>query len=250
MKNYKYVLLLPFLILLANCASAPSAGSDAYRGQAAEVILAKGEKSLRKKHFKEAIAHYEAFDALYPFDPRAEQALLDLMFAYYKANDYDSTLATSDRYLRLYPMSTKADYVLYIRGVASMEHNHSWIYNAFPCDPAKRDLVSLQQAFNDFQKLIKVYPGSAYIPDAHKRMVHIKTLLAKHELQTAQFYFQRHAYVAAANRASYIVQHLHGAPQVPEALRIMIKSYRALGDKHQADEALEVLKFNYPNAKV
>lgn len=240
-------MLLALLPFLASCKTVAQ-GADVYRGKSAETIFCKGERSLQKKHYKDAVAEFEAFDALYPFDPRAEQALLDLIYAYYKANDFDSALAAADRYLRLYPMNEKAAYALWIRGVVNMEHNHSWIYNAFPCDPAKRDLTPVQAAFADFQKLIQLYPCSSYAVDAQKRMLHIKNLIARRELQVAEFYFNRNAYVAAANRASYVVQHLCGSSEVARALVIMVKSYRALGEPEQANEALSILKLNYPNA--
>jgi outer membrane protein assembly factor BamD len=128
-----------------------------------------------------------------------------------------------------------------------MERNLSWVYNALPLDPAKRDLSYMQQAFNDFQKLIQMYPNSSYAADSRKRMIHIRSLLANHELQTAEFYYQRKAYVAAANRASYVVQHLPGAKQVPQALAIMVKSYRAIGEKQLENDAMQVLKLNYPD---
>lgn len=247
MKNYKLTLMLALLPLLASCTTTP-VGADAYKGKSAETIFGKSERSLQKKHYKDAVSELEAFDALYPFDPRAEQALLDLIFAYYKANDFDSAIAAADRYLRLYPMCEKAAYALWIRGVVNMEHNHSWIYNAFPCDPAKRDLSTNQSAFADFAKLIQLYPNSPYACDAQKRMIHIKNLVARRELQVAEFYFARNAYVAAANRASYVVQHLCGSAEVPRALIIMVRSYRALGETEQANEALEVLRLNYPQA--
>lgn len=246
MKNFKGLILTFFLLALSGCA-APPTGSEAYKGHPPEEIFGKGEKSLSKKHFKEAVSEFEAFDALYPFDPRAEQAQVDLIFAYYKEHDPDSAIAAADRYIRLYPTSPKISYVLYLRGIVNMDRNISWIYNAFPCDPAKRDLTSLQLAFTDFQKLLQHYPNCMYAADAHKRMLHIKNLLARRELQTAEFYFKRNAYVAAANRASYIVQHLPGTPEVPQALCLMVKSYRALGDDELANDSLQVLKLNYPN---
>ncbi len=81
-------------------------------------------------------------------------------------------------------------------------------------------------------------------------MLHIRSLLAKRELQIAKFYFDRKAYIAAANRASYIVKHLEGAPQIADALKIMIKSYRFLGADKQANDALRVLNLNFPKEHV
>ena len=246
MKNVKCLALALLLAFLAGCTTTPT-GSEAFKGRSPEEIFYKGEKSLSKKHYKEAVSEFEAFDALYPFDPRAEQAQVDLIFAYYKSGDPDSAIAEADRYIRLYPMSSKVVYAYYLRGVVNMDRNISWIYNAFPCDRARRDLTSLKMAFLDFQKLLQLYPDCAYAMDAQKRMFHIKNVLARHEIQIADFYFQRHAYVAAANRASYIVQHLPCTPEVPAALIIMIKSYRCLGNDELANDALEVLKLNYPN---
>lgn len=247
MKKIRLTFLLALLPLVTSCASTPQ-GADAYKGKSAQEIFTKGEKSLSKKHFKDAISCFEGFDALYPFDSRAEQAQLDVIYAYYKSNDPDSAVAAADRYIRLYPMSNNVAYVYYLRGVTNMERNISWIYNAFPLDPAKRDLASMQQAFSDFHKLLEVYPDSTYCTDARKRMIYIRNLLSRHELQIAQFYLQRKAYIAAANRGSYIVQHLQGSSEIPEALAIMVKSYRALGENEPADDALRVLKMNYPNS--
>lgn len=249
MKNFKYLLLLWILPLLVSCATSPQ-GAEAYRGHSAQDLYVSGEKALGKKHFKDAISYFEAFDALYPFDPRAEQVQLDIIYAYYKSYDPDSAIAAADRYIRLYPMSSRVAYAYYLRGVVNMERNLSWIYNAFPCDPAKRDLTSMQQSFRDFQRLIELYPDCMYASDAHQRMIHIRNLLARRELQTAEFYFQRRAYIAAANRASYIVQHMQGSAETPKALVIMIKSYRALGETELAQESLQVLKLSYPNERI
>jgi outer membrane protein assembly factor BamD len=245
MKNYKCLILAVLLASLVGCKTTPT-GSEAFKGKSPEEIYSKGEKALSKKHFKESVSEFEAFDALYPFDSRSEQAQVDLIYAYYRSNDFDSAVAAADRYLRLYPMSPKAPYVCYLRGVVNMERNLSWIYNAFPCDPAKRDLANMQQAFSDFQRVLTLYPNCVYAADAQRRMFHIKGTLARHEYQIAEFYFMRHAYVAAANRASYIVQHLPGTQEVPAALIIMVKSYRALGHEELANDALEVLRLNYP----
>jgi outer membrane protein assembly factor BamD len=243
MKSTKCVMVILLITTLFGCAT-PRTGSEAYKGRSPQEIFSKGESSLTKKHYKEAVAEFEAFDALYPFNPAAEQAQLNLIFAYYKATDPDSALAAADRYIRLYPMSPNIPYVYYLRGVINMERNISWIYTAFPCDLAKRDLTSLQNAFIDFQKLLQQYPHSIYAADARKRMVHIKNLIARRELQVAEFYFQRGAYVAAANRASYIVSHLPGTAEVPAALTIMVKSYRALGNEDLANDCLQVLRLN------
>jgi outer membrane protein assembly factor BamD len=58
---------------------------------------------------------------------------------------------------------------------------------------------------------------------------------------------RREAYVAAANRARYVVENYQQAPAMPEALTIMAKAYRILGMEDLANDALRVLELNFPN---
>ena len=72
--------------------------------------------------------------------------------------------------------------------------------------------------------------------------------MADHELEVAEYYYSREAYVASADRANLVVRHFEGAPAVPKALVVMIKSYRALHLTQNEQEALRVLQYNYPNS--
>ena len=49
-------------------------------------------------------------------------------------------------------------------------------------------------------------------------MTYLRNLLAQHEINTAHYYMRRGAYVAAANRARYVVENYQRAPAMPEAL--------------------------------
>jgi len=81
-------------------------------------------------------------------------------------------------------------------------------------------------------------------------MVYLRNLIAGHILDTAQFYYDRNAFVASANRANDVVAHYQGAPAVKGALELMVKSYNRLGLKKEEQDALQVLKYNYPNATI
>jgi outer membrane protein assembly factor BamD len=65
----------------------------------------------------------------------------------------------------------------------------------------------------------------------------------------AQYYYDHEAYIAAANRASLAVRHYQGAPAIPHALVLMVKSYRALHLQRNETEALAVLQYNYPGSE-
>lgn len=242
MKKFIF-LLLSITFVIVGCSSTPK-GVEAFKDKSAQAIYVEGEKDLQKKAYKSAVAHFEALDALYPFSKYAENSQLHVVYAYYASGDLPSAIAAADRYIHLYPRSERVDYAYYLKGIMKMERDKSWIYSTFPLDPATRDLASIREAFQDFNDLARYYPRSEYANDARKRMVYIRDLLAKYELDVARFYYDRKAYVAAANRASTVVQHYQGTSQVRPALELMVNSYEKMGKPDLAQQTRNVLQYN------
>ena len=85
------------------------------------------------------------------------------------------------------------------------------------------------------------------IEDAEKRMRHLRNNLAENEIHIANYYMRRGAFIAAVNRARYVIENYDRTPVVPEALILMAKAYRVLEMEDLANDALRVLKLNYPN---
>jgi outer membrane protein assembly factor BamD len=235
-------------LILSSCATKTSIGAEEFKGYTAKQLLLGGEKSLKDHSYKDAIKFFEAIDILYPFEKEAIQGQMFVIYAYYKADDYDSAIAAADRYIHMYPISKYTDYVYYMKGLINFEKNRNWLQKIYTKHSEELDLVNLKESFVNFDILLKKFPNSPYAKDAEKRMLYIRNLLGKNELHIAKFYYERKAYVAAANRASYIVKHLEGAPQTAEALKLMIKCYRELGANKQADDAARVLNLNFPSA--
>lgn len=243
------VLLTGIASFLAAC-STTSDPTAAFKNQSAEQIYQGGERDIATHSYSSAVKHFEALDALYPFSDRAEQAQLDLTYGYYKDGDYLSASATAERFIRLYPRSPHVDYAYYLKGLANYEQNRTWVQRYFPIDVSDRDLSGAKEAFDDFYQLVQLFPTSAYAPDARQRMIFLRNLFAKHDLAIAKYYLHHQAYVASANRASYILQHYNGAPQTEEALGILVVSNRQLGLQQPADQAMQVLQLNFPNSNV
>ena len=137
-----------------------------------------------------------------------------------------------------------------MKGLVNFDKNHSVLHKLYPRSQEKLDVSNLREAFFDFSEMIKRFPNSVYGPDARHRMLYIRSILAEHDLYIANFYFKRKAYIAAANRASYIVEHFEGVSEVKEALKIMVKSYRALNLTKEANDTLRILNMNFPGEKV
>jgi outer membrane protein assembly factor BamD len=91
---------------------------------------------------------------------------------------------------------------------------------------------------------VERFPDSKYAEDAHQRMLYLRNNLAKNEVHVATYYMKRGAYIAAANRAQYVVERFQRTSAVEDALEIMVDAYRRLGKDQLAADAQRVLDLN------
>lgn len=244
----RLILLLTFALLLVGCSGNKDMFAG-YRQKSAAQIYNQAHKALVRGHYTAAVNGFEALDAIYPFGPYSQKAQLQIIYAYYKSDDLPSAVTAADRYVRLYPRSDGVAYAYYMHGVISQTQAYSWLQRAVGVDPAQRDLADLKQAFMSFSEVVSLYPKSPYAADSIMRMRYIRNIIAEHSLELARFYYGQRAYVAAANRASYVVKHFDGTLAVPGALAMMVKSYRKLKLPKLANNSYKILKASYPGSK-
>lgn len=251
MKKILLVLSLMAIVtgMLTGC-GATTDSSQAYKGESPQTIYAYGKSALKDRSYSEAIKRFEALDVQYPYGPETEKAEFYLIYAYYMKDEYALSAAAADRFIHLHPAYQYVDYAYYMRGLANFYKNMGILERIFSVDLATRDLTQIRKAYFDFRELVERFPNSVYAPPAHQYMVYLRNLMASHTLETAQFYYDRKAYVAAANRANDVVAHYQGAPAVVDALVLMARSYQRLGMKKEESDTLQVLKYNYPNKTV
>lgn len=246
-KKIIYISVSVLAFMLSACSTVVDP-ADAYRGETAEQIFQKGEEALREKNYQEAIKRFEALDVQYPFGKNTETAQLQIIYAYYMQGEYPSAESAADRFIHAHPTSPHVDYAYYMRGLSNYYQNLGVFEKLFAVNLATRDLSQVKKSYNDFAAIDKFYPHSPYAGAAHQYTVYLRNILAEHELNVAEFYYSRRAYVAAADRANLLVRHYQGAPTVPDALVVMVRSYRQLELMKDSNNALAVLKYNYPNS--
>lgn len=233
-------------LFFAGCSSTHVDPYKGYRQYTSRQIYNKGLHNLVKKRYSQASQDFEALNGLYPFGPYAEPGQLDLIYAYYKDDEKAAAVAASDRYIRLYPQNPHIAYAYYIRGLVQFNMGLTWLQRFWGTDPAPRSMVDKKQAFLAFSQLARVYPNSPYTADAIMRMRYIRNELARKDLLIAKYYWDRGAFVASADRASFIVQHYQGTPASVSALAMMVKSYEKLGLTNMADQTRQILQASYP----
>ena len=196
-----------------------------------------------------AIDDLETLEARYPFGRYSAQAQLELIYAYYRSNQAIAAKAAAKRFIRLNPDHEHVDYAYYLKGLTAFEENKGTLDNYLASDKAKKDPGAMRDSFSDFNTLIQRYPQSQYAADAKARMIYLRNLLAEHEIHVAQYYVSREAWLAAANRAQYILENYQLTPSVKPALKILVIAYTELGLIDNANNAQRVLDENFSVAE-
>ena len=180
----------------------------------------------------------------YPFGVYAEQARADLIYAHYMTGDFDSAYASSEKFIRLYPRNTNIDYAYFMRGMTGYYQDDGIIGNVFSLELAKRDVSGAMQSYADLTEFIIRYPESEYIDPARERLIFLRNLIASSELDGAEYYLKRGAFVAALNRANYVLKNIPNSTEKDRALRIMKEAYEQLGYPEYAGKVEELQIIN------
>lgn len=232
------------LLLLSGCSSM---SEDETEKWTAEQFYQTAKKAMDTGDYLTAINYFTQLEARYPYGRYSQQAQLETIYAYYKSGEPASAVAAADRFIKLHPRHPSVDYAFYLRGLATFDQGQGPLTKMFPQDRAKRDPASLRESFNYFKELVTRYPDSRYTADAIKRMKELRNTLARHELKVADYYMRRGSFLAAVNRAKYVLENYQRSSAIPDALVLMVKAYRQMGLEDLANDALRVLEKNHPD---
>ncbi|TDO10534.1 MULTISPECIES: outer membrane protein assembly factor BamD [Halomonas] len=233
-------------VLLASCASTDSQ-KDELEGVAERQLYEEAREALEDGRYTTAINRLEAIDTRYPFGEHAQQAQLELIYAYYTTEDWEGARAAASRFIRLHPDHPQVDYAYYMRGMAAWQAGRFSLERLRLIDIAKRDLGATRDAYGDFRELIQRFPNSQYAPDARQRIVYLRNVLARHELHVADFYLRKGAYLAAVERGRWVIEHYPQSEATHDALAVMVEGYLGLNMLDRARETLQVLIDNAPD---
>ena len=238
-------------LLLSGCGwlqSLQGGENDETAGWSAQRLYSEAKSAMNEGSWATAVKYFEKLEARYPFGRFAQQAQLEIAYAYYRDNEPASAVAACDRFIKLHPNHPNVDYAYYLKGVVNFYEDQNVLTQFAAQDPTERDPQSARESFAAFKELATRYPESKYTPDALARMKYLVNALAWHEVHVAQWYMKRGAYVAAANRASYAVKSYPEAPATEDALALMVRAYGNMGLDDLRDDTLRVLKTNFPNS--
>ncbi|MEO6264462.1 MAG: outer membrane protein assembly factor BamD [Luteimonas sp.] len=245
------VLLLILLAVFASSGCARVKGmfkdKNADEDVPVEQLYDKGHAAMRNSNWSNATTVYKRLVAQYPYGPYTEQALVETAYAQFKKGSNDDAISTIDRFIRTYPTHRNTVYMYYLRGLVNSNRDTIFLQRVWRLDASRRDLATPTQAYNDFKIVAERYPNSRYASDARRRMLTLRNLFARHELETALYYLRRGAWVAAADRAKYQLETYPQTYRQNDAVAVLAEAYTRLGNEALAADAKRVLQQNDPN---
>ena len=199
---------------------------------------------INAKNFLGAVDSLARIERFYPFGVYAEQARADLIYAHYMSGDFDQAYAASEKFIRLYPRNTNVDYAYFMKGMTGYYADEGLLGNIFSLSLSKRDITGAMQSYADLTEFLIRYPESEYIDAARERLIFLRNLIASSELEGAEYYLKRGAYLAALNRANYVLKNIPNSTEKQRALDIMKKSFIELGYEEYAEKVSSVEELN------
>jgi outer membrane protein assembly factor BamD len=228
------------LLVVTGCAS-----NDDEEREPAEVTLYNlSQDRMNARNFIGAVESLTRIERFYPFGVYAEQARADLIYAHYMTGDYDAAYAQSEKFIRLYPRNTNVDYAYFMRGMTGYYQDEGILGDVFSLNLAKRDVSGAVQSYADLTEFMIRFPESEYINSARERLIFLRNLIASSELDGAEYYMKRGAYIAELKRANYVLTNIPNSTEKNRALSIMKDAYEKLGYSEYAQKAQELKQAN------
>ena len=195
--------------------------------------------NMENNRYLSAIEDLEKLERQHPYSTYNERAKVMLTFANFRIGRFQETVLAADRFLALYPSSSEAPYILFLKGSA--------YYQQMP--DTTRDQEYAVNALDTFALLTSTHPNSRYADEARPMMIVARDQIAGREMSVGRYYLGNAQYTAAINRFREVVERHDQTTHVEEALYRLVEGYLRLGLVGEAQTAAAVLGHNYPSGE-
>jgi len=222
---------------------------DETAGWSAAKLYAEAKDAQSDGTYDKAAKYLEKLESRFPYGRYALQAQLELGYVYWKGNEPGSALAACDRFIKLHPNHPAVDYVYYLKGLINFNEDLGLLGYISSQDPTERDPKAARESFDSLKELVTRFPNSKYAPDARLRLNYLVNAMASQEVNVANYYYKRGAYIAALNRAQFAIKTYPQTPAVEEAMFVVVSAYDKLEMNDLRDDSERIMRKNYPESR-
>ena len=213
--------------------------------QPEKIYYDQAQRRMASNNFFGAIESLEAIETMYPFGKYAEQAQVELIYANFMNSDSVASHAAAEKFIRLYPRHPNIDYAYFMKGLSSYTRDESLMVRITETDLSNRDISGAKKSFSELTEFLTRFPDSQYASYAKQRNIYLRNMIARNELAAAEYYQSIDAHVAAVRRAKYVIENIPNSSENFRALKLLEKSYKALGYEDLREDVLKIIKLNY-----
>ncbi|UAJ64857.1 outer membrane protein assembly factor BamD [Candidatus Schneideria nysicola] len=199
------------------------------------------QNNIKNNNYTKAIEELHYLEKIYPFNPYRQQINITLIYSYYKLNNFLKAKNLIDQFLRLNLIHTQLDYILYMRGLINMALDYNTFHKYFHINRTDRTTEHIQEAIQDFKKLIQYFPHSQYIIDTNYRLNYLNNRIAKYDLAVIKYYDQCGAYISVVNRFAKILSDCSDTRTIWKTLPYLHKAYLKLKLDYAAKQIEKIM---------
>lgn len=237
--------LLSFKLLAIATFSLISCNSDGPEiEQPEKVYYDLAQKRILNQNYIGAIESLQAIETRYPFGRYAEQAQVELIYAYFMNGENLGAHAAAEKFIRLHPRHPNIDYAYFMKGLSSYTRDTDFLVRVTDTDISNRDISGAKEAFAELSEFLTRFPDSQYVPYAKQRNIYLRNMIARNELSAADYYVSIGAYVAAVRRAKYVIENIPNSSENLRALNILMESYQTLGYIELYEDVVKIINLN------
>jgi outer membrane protein assembly factor BamD len=225
----------------------PACGShqldlEALSSASDEIVWEAGEKAVQKKDWESARQYFRRLIDAFPqseHQPDARIALADSYFEEGGTANYVLAVSSYREFLTLYPQHPKSDYAQFRAGESYFEQKNS----------PDRDQTATQQALEEYQRLLDVYPDSQWVEKTRERVRECRQILARTHFGVGYFYQKtRQAWRSAIGRYETIVSDYPDFERFDEVLFRLAECLGNAGRYAEARPYLARLQSEFPQS--
>ena len=187
-------IVIPILLLLGNVGYSKhiTDNSHKYKNKNARELLTKGEAYCHKGRWEEGRDMLRYIEDYLPSSPELPLAKLTLADSFFFGpnKSYPEAILEYTNYLKIFPNSSKKDYVLYHIGLCRYAS-----IGEIECDQTET-----KNAMEAFKNLLTEVPSSMYTADASAKILICRQRLAETELRVGIYYIKIFKYEPAEKR--------------------------------------------------
>ena len=224
------------LFLLLSCAN--RLPNEINENNTPKEIIKLGDEAYAKSYYERAGDYYSEVNTYFPYSVEDELGLSKAVNAYYRAGKFEESRLTANKFLSIYPESSKAQRVLYFRSKSFCDQ----------IDIVERDQAAARDCIASFSTFRQMYPKSELKKEAESNIERAKEFLVGQQLNVGKYYLKRNNPTAAMRRFKKIKNSTKASDFLPEVSYRLVESFILVGLSGEAISEKEYMRKKFPNS--